>query len=217
MKILPTEFSVHSFFALDHAELWVQLDPFLAYISQQSPDKDSRLNEVSVSRSGTPFSTSRTQSYSRGGSSSHAAHDPYDDADDDNLEFSHGDVTTYYRKRTRAPSSVVDITRGADTSQKKPAAKKVKKAAGAVKVTGKLFVDSVITITAIPSTWTVPRGDTVYLLDLTSQIPLQTKLCRLLNLHLIALNFTYSAISMLSQAKSRLSFFRIFLMSNVVL
>ena len=63
--MLPADFALHPFFALDHAKSWVKLNPFMSYITQylghsrslSTSIGGSRFSSVSLSRSGTPFST----------------------------------------------------------------------------------------------------------------------------------------------------------------
>ena len=65
MQMLLTDFTLHPFFALNHAEAWVKLDPFTLYIAEHSTQYLSVpitigslwFSSVSLSCSGTPFFT----------------------------------------------------------------------------------------------------------------------------------------------------------------
>jgi hypothetical protein len=197
--MLPADFALHPFFALDHAESWVKLNPFMSYITQylghsrslSTSIGGSRFSSVSLSRSGTPFSTlpaiphlqpdtimttSSSESLTRFSSPS-----IFDDTTENGQ--SHDPRVAVQWKRARTLSSdveTVDTTSTEATAYrqlvaKKPSRKKTKKRPDAVKITHKLFVDRIETLTSIPPTWTVPRNNVAYLLELADEELLTTK------------------------------------------
>jgi len=195
--MLPADFALHPFFGLDHAESWVKLNPFMSYIAQhqvhsRSSVGGSRFSSVSLSCSGTPFSTlpaiphlqpDTIMTTSSSGSLTRFSSPSIFDDMTENGQSHDPQVVVSQWKRARTLSSdvkTVDTTSTEGTAYrklvaKKPSRKKTKKSPDAVKITYKLFIDRIETLTSVPLTWTVPQNNIAYLLELADEEPLMMK------------------------------------------
>ncbi|KAJ7050007.1 hypothetical protein C8F01DRAFT_1348352 [Mycena amicta] len=183
LAIVPPLYLAHNFFSLDNAPEWVRLGAFAAY-TQSVQVPPSRLPSRSSSR-GSRFGSSAASSppQTRAGSvaSSRISHRSSNrrSISVDSARQNHSSHAGSIRRSVsvdsfpdappRVPLAVEenDSSRGHSRGRKREKGKQ-KQASTRIHITREHSVDRIIPITAVPSTWAVPRDDAVYRLDLSA-------------------------------------------------
>lgn len=178
IQLLTDVLESNPFFQLDNAEVWIQHAAFQAYMSMvktSSPTKVlASIRTSSASRSSTPYvNAAHSRSSSRGNfipsspspSPRGLPNGSEDQLSDDELQQDLGSRHGHW-KRARSPAM--------DTNGPKRKRSKAQQPNTNISITGKLKVQLIKPLDEIPSTWTVPRIPTAYLVNANGML-LQTR------------------------------------------